>query len=103
MSVQRIVTPKSRFIDELFDDGTSPDRLPTRLADLTSRRTMMNEVPEQSLLQDASPPAEFDPMTTACEADGATELVVIFYEPTIFAHRSGRGGWWRGDAARLTV
>jgi transposase len=34
-------------IDELFDDGTSPDKLPPELADLTTRRTKMSEVLEQ--------------------------------------------------------
>jgi transposase len=34
-------------IDELFDDGTSPDKLPLELADLTARRTKMCEVLEQ--------------------------------------------------------
>ena len=33
--------------DELFDDGTAPDRLPPELAELTTRRTKMNEVLEQ--------------------------------------------------------
>jgi len=40
-------------IDELFDDGTSPDKLPPQLADLTSRRTMMNEFLEQLRDMDA--------------------------------------------------
>ena len=45
-------------IDELFDDGTSPDKLPPALADLTSRRTMMNEVLEQLRDMDARRKAE---------------------------------------------
>ena len=36
--------------DELFDDGTTPAKLPPELAELTTRRTKMNEVLEQ--LQD---------------------------------------------------
>jgi len=34
-------------VNELFDDGTSPDKLPPELAELTTRRTKMNEVLEQ--------------------------------------------------------
>ncbi len=34
-------------IDELFDYGTTPDKLPPELAELTSRRKKMNEVLEQ--------------------------------------------------------
>jgi len=34
-------------IDELFDDGTSPARLPPELAELTTRREKLNEVLEQ--------------------------------------------------------
>ncbi len=45
-------------IDELFDDGTSPGKLPPQLADLTLRRTMMNEVLEQLPDMDARRKAE---------------------------------------------
>ena len=34
-------------LSELCIDGTSPDKLPTELAELTTRRTKMNEVLEQ--------------------------------------------------------
>ena len=34
-------------LDDLFDDGTSPDKLPPELAELTTRRAKLNEVFQQ--------------------------------------------------------
>jgi transposase len=45
-------------MDELFDDGTTPDKLPPGLANLTSRRTVINEILEQLRDMDARRKAE---------------------------------------------
>ena len=49
----RVGRDSNDSIDELFEDGTSPGKLPPQLADLTSRRTMMHEVLEQLREMDA--------------------------------------------------